>query len=645
MTRALTLEDIFAVERVIDAQISPDGARVAFVVTREFTEGEHAIPASSVWIVPYDGNTPARLFTASVHADTSPRWSPDGRSLAFLSDRERADTLQVYVMPTDGGEARKLTSAKAGVSEFSWSPDGARIAYLAADAKTEDEEKREKERDDAIHVDHDYKFTRLWVIDAAGGEARAITPPAYQVRGFASRDSGWAIVTSPTPKEDDIMAAWSVRLVAEGSQDSESHALWQGAYPVLPITSSRDGRAIAWAHSGAVGEESADEVWVAQAGEEPRLVISDYSGMIAGIHFTPDGKALLLIGVDGTRTLLGRLDLDSGATETLLAGRTFASTFASGPEVSVSADGVRMACVLEDVNQPPEVFVGELGGEPRKVTACNARFAETALGRGETIEWTAPDGLRIEGVLIYPVDYEEGKRYPLIAQIHGGPTGMWLMRFMAGWHDWGQWLATHGYAVLLPNPRGSAGRGREYAWSNRRNWGHGDLDDVLSGVDALIARGLADPDRLGIGGWSYGGYLTAWTIGQTDRFKAAVVGAGVTDLLSFQAADIPSWLPGQMMLAPSYQEPEVYLRSSPITYVAQAKTPTLITHGASDERVRLGQGKELYHALRALGVPTEMVIYPREPHIFQERHHQRDLLTRVGAWFDRWVKGDTESQE
>jgi dipeptidyl aminopeptidase/acylaminoacyl peptidase len=298
-----------------------------------------------------------------------------------------------------------------------------------------------------------------------------------------------------------------------------------------------------------------------------------------------------------------------------------------------------MACVLEEVDQPGEVFVGELGGEPRRVSAFNTHLKEVALGRGETVEWLAPDGLRIEGVLIYPANYQQGKRYPLIAHIHGGPTWQWLMRFLGGWHDWGQWLAAQGYAVLLPNPRGSAGRGREYAWNNQRNWGHGDFGDVLSGVDALIERGIADPDRLGIGGWSYGGYMTAWAIGHTDRFKAAIVGAGVTDLLSFQAADIPAWLPTQMMLAPSYREPEVYLRSSPITYVADAKTPTLILHGASDERVRLGQGKELYHALQALGVPTEMVIYPREPHIFQERNHQRDVLTRVAAWFDRWVKG------
>ena len=221
MARTLSLDDIFAIERVTDARISPDGARVAFTVTREFTEGEHATPTSGVWVVPFDGQQPPRLFTASIHADRSPRWSPDGKSLAFLSDREKADTVQVYIMPADGGEARKLTSAKAGVSDFAWSPDGARIAYLAPESQTEDEEKRAKERDDAIHVDHDYKFTRLWVIDAAGGEARALTPPEYQVRDFAWRHDGWAIVTSPTPKEDDMSLAWPVRLVSEDGRSPD----------------------------------------------------------------------------------------------------------------------------------------------------------------------------------------------------------------------------------------------------------------------------------------------------------------------------------------------------------------------------------------------------------------------------------------
>ncbi|HEX9039079.1 MAG TPA: S9 family peptidase [Ktedonobacterales bacterium] len=636
MARALSLDDIFAIERVSDARISPDGAWIVFVVARDYTEGEHALAASGVWIVPFDGSAPARPFTTAIHTDVGPRWSPDGKSLAFLSDREKADILQVYVMPADGGEARKLTSAKAGVASFIWSTDGARIAYLAPDAPTDEEEKRQQERDDAIHVDHDYHFTRLWEIPVPGGDARALTPPEYQVRDVAARYHGWAIATSPTPKEDDFTCPWALRLVA--ADDSVQH-FWQGKFPIS-LAGSPDGRALTWVHGGAAGEYAADEVWVARYGAEPRVAISDFSGGCARADFTPDGRALLLYGVEGTRTTLARLDLESGAVETVLAGRTLESSFASSYQASLSADGRRMACALEDVDQAAEIFACEVGGEPRRVSAFNQHLQGVALGRGETIEWTAPDGLRIEGVLLYPVGYEEGKRYPLITHLHGGPTWQWSMRLLASWHDWGQWLASQGYAVLLPNPRGSAGRGREFAWSNQRNWGLGDLDDVLSGVDALVARGLADPDRLGVGGWSYGGYLTSWTIGHTNRFKAAIAGAAVTDLLSFQAADIPAWLPTQIMLAPSYQDQEAYLRLSPITYIASATTPTLVLHGGADERVRLGQGKELYHALQALGVDSEMVIYPREPHGFRERAHQRDLLIRVSAWFNRWLKGE-----
>ena len=633
-TRALSLDDVFTLDEVTDAQISPDGATIAFVVGRQYTEGEHGLAAASIWVVPTDGSAPARRFTTGPHADTHPRWHPDGAALAFLSDREKADTPQVYVMPTDGGEARRLTDLKSGVSDFLWSPDGGRIALLSADAESEDEEQRKKERDDAIHVDHDEKYTRLWMVDVNGGEARAITPSEYQVRAFAWYRNGWAITTSPTPHEDDFARAWPVQYITEGG---EPRTLWQGVQSIPALAGSRDGQALAWLHSGVHGDDSTDDLWVLTGAGEPRRALSDYVGGLVWTGWMPDGGALLVAGIEGTSTRLGRLSLASGEVTTVLAGRTLGEGF-TPTQVSVSRDGRQIACVLEDVDQPKDIWLVQLDGEPRRLTSFNGHLSDVALAKGEAIRWAAPDGQTVEGVLVYPSGYEAGRRYPLIVHAHGGPTWMWLQRFVMSWHDWAQWLAAHGYAVLLPNPRGSFGRGREFAWCNRRNWGHGDFGDVLSGVDAVIARGLADPDRLGIGGWSYGGYMTAWAIGHTDRFKAAIVGAGVTDLLSFQAADIPSWLPEEMMRAQPYADIETYLRCSPILSAGQVTTPTLVLHGATDERVRLGQGKELYHALRARGVPTEMVIYPREPHIFAELRHQRDLLGRVLAWYDRWLK-------
>jgi dipeptidyl aminopeptidase/acylaminoacyl peptidase len=630
----LSLDDIFNLERLRDAQISPDGAGIAFVVTRDYVAGDNHSPEASIWLVPWDGSAPARRFTAGSHADTHPRWSPDGRTLAFLSDREKPDVSQIYTIAIDGGEARRLTDAKAGVVGFKWSPDGARIAFLAPDAPGEAEERREKEKDDAIHLDHDYKFTRLWVVDVSGGEARALTPPEYQVREFAWHGAGWAVLTSPTPLEDDFVRPFPIVQVVEGQPDA---TIWQGRYSTSGLVESSDARALAWLHGGADASDSADEVWVALPGEAPRALLADYAGSLMSAAWTHAGDALVVTAVDGTRTVVGRAAVAGGEAETLLAGRTLAF-WLEPPRVSLSRDGERMAAVIEAGAETGEIWAGALGGELRQVSSFNQHMRDRELGKVETVRWAAPDGLEIEGVLIYPAGYQAGQRCPLIVQAHGGPTGLWHERFMASWHDWGQWLAASGYAVLLPNPRGSLGRGREFMHRNRRAWGLGDFDDFMSGVDFLIDRGLADPERLGVCGWSYGGYVTAWAIGHTNRFKAAVVGAGVTNLLSFQASDIPSWLPAEQMLANPYADPEIYLRCSPMSYIAGVTTPTLILHGACDERVRLGQGRELYNGLRHLNVPAEMVVYPREGHLITERNHQRDMLKRVVDWFDRWVR-------
>ncbi len=648
--RRLTLDDIFAVEQVCDAQISPDGAYVAYTLTRDYAETPDDAPSptrtpeASVWLADATGATPARRFTFGPHSDYHARWSPDGKTLAFLSDREKRDVHQLYVMSASGGEARRLTNAKGGVTDLAWSPDGKRIAFLAPDAESDEEEKRKREQGGAQVLNQDYKFTRLWVVDVAEpvegaqAEAHAITPPEYQVRGFAWYRDGWAVVSSPTPEEDDFILPWTLLAVTEGNP---AQTLWKGKYPIAPLAASMDGKSLAWLHGGASVDETSDEVWViTEADAEPRCVTRDYGGGTAWVGWTPDGKSLLLGALDGARSLVGQLDLASGTVETLIRGRTLAASFTNMGDayVTMSRDGKRIACAPESGNAPREVWAGETGSELKQVTHHNAHLRNVALGRQETVHWTAPDGLEIEGVLVYPAGYEEGKRYPLIVQAHGGPNGRWSDHLLASWHDWAQWLAAHGYVVLLPNPRGSVGYGREFTWRNRRAWGEGDFADFTSGVDALIERGLADPDRMGFGGWSYGGYMTSWAIGHSDRFKAAIVGAGVTDLLSFQAADIPTWLPTQQMFAAPYEDSEIYTRLSPITSVGKVTTPTLIVHGAADERVRVGQGRELYHALRARNIPTEMVVYPDEGHIFSDKRRQRDLLARIVAWYDRWLK-------
>jgi dipeptidyl aminopeptidase/acylaminoacyl peptidase len=638
--RAMTLDDVFALKGIQDVQISPDGSLVAFVVSNEYTEGVHKLPASSIWLVWADGSAAARQFTAGTSADTRPRWRPDGEELAFLSDRDRDGILQIYTISVDGGEARRLTQVKGGVTDLAWSPDGSRIAFVAPEAEGEEEERRHQERDDAIYVDHDYKYARLWVIEARGDERpRALTPAEYQVRGFAWFGEGWAVVTSPTPKEDDFALPWTLRQVREGQPDT---TLWQGQYPLSFLSASEDGTVLAWTHSGARAGDPVDELWTLEVEGEARRVLAGFAGGLAKASVLPDGGGFLVVGITGTHHTVGRLARAGGEAVILLDDRILACERGNDePFISTSRDGTRYACALEDGTHPADVWTGMVGETPQQVTTGNAALREVRLGASETVHWQAPDGQTIEGVLIYPSDYVEGQRYPLVVHVHGGPQWQWLERLMIGWHEWAQWLAAHGYAVLLPNPRGSVGRGLEYLWSNRQAWGVGDFPDILSGVDALIERGVADPERLGIGGWSYGGFMTAWSIGHSDRFKAAIVGAGVINLVSFQAADIPSWLPGDQLLAQPWDDPELYARCSPISYAGKMTTPTLILHGEADKRVPVGQGRELYAALRAREVATEMVVYPREEHSIIERHHQRDILERVLGWYDRWLK--TES--
>jgi len=632
--RTFTLDDLFALNHLSDVAISPDGSQVAYVVGKSYTEDEHKRFASNIWLAETTGSAAPRQFTWGPHADSFPRWSPDGTLLAFLSDREKADTQQLYLMPANGGEARALTDAKGGVQSFKWSPDGKNIAFLAPDAESDEEEQRKRDHDDAQHVDHDYKFMRLWVVEL-DGEPRPITPPTHQVRSYAWHgNDAWAITTSPTPNADDFVHAWPVLRIRKGEEPEQ---IWQGRHAAHTLTSSADGSALAWIHAGASADGWVEEVWTLLPDGQPQRLIDDFDGHVFALQWLPTNDTLVLAAMSHTRSVVARVPLDTRTPETVLAGHTLLDQPGEAVSLSLSRDGQRYACLIEDGTHPVEVWVGMWGDAPQQRTNHNPHLADVALGASETLRWQAPDGLEIEGILIYPSDYQPGQRYPLVLHLHGGPNWYWLQRFMAGWHDWGQLLAARGYAVLLPNPRGSADRGNTFTGSNQRAWGTGDLDDVLAGVDHVIELGVADPQRLGVGGWSYGGFFTSWVTGHSDRFKAAIVGAGVVNLVSQQAADISSWLPTAQMLAAPWEDPDIYQRCSPITYVGNVATPTLVLHGAADQRVRLGQGLEWYHALRYRQVSAEMVIYPREDHPINERQHQRDLLTRVCDWFDRYL--------
>ena len=638
--RLLTIDEAVALKEATDPRVSPDGRLVAFCVGEVSKAKEHA--EGTIYLAAADGATPPRPFTQGPGLDAAPRWSPDGEQLAFVSDRAKRGRPSLYVIPAAGGEARRLVTQRGEVAHPAWSPDGTRIAFLLKEIDSKEEKKRKKQRDDAIVIDDD-KYTRLWMVDVASGAAARLSPDGVNVWSHAWAPSGdrIAFLHTPTPRLNDSYSLNSISTLAVPAS---------GAVPGEPTTLCRVygdvSGALCWSPDGMrlalIGAErqrpfapSADAPLLVSAdGGEPRSVLEGHPAQFTWAGWLSDGE-LAVTGVEGLHGVYYRLALDGGTLAPLFAGE---QPHGSPREFALSADRATLAFTLEQTTSPGDVWAVCAGGAPRRLTTLNPLLDEVAWGAVESVAWTAPDGVEIQGLLIKPVGYQQGTRYPTVVHVHGGPAWLWSERFYAGWHDWGQLLAARGYAVLLPNPRGSTGRGSAFVAMNYDDVGGGEWQDVLAGAQWAIDSGIADPARLGIGGWSWGGYLSAWAVTQTDLFKAAVVGAGVTNLWSDHGQnDIPD-MNRLLFHELPYTDPASYCEPSPMRHVANVKTPTLILHGAADERVTPAQARELYRALKTLGVPTQLVLYPREPHSFAERLHQLDLLRRVLAWFDMYLK-------
>lgn len=640
-----TPEEIVDLRGVNDPQISPDGKRVAFVVTEPGTPDHPENPRNQdIWMVATDGKTPPHKYVTSKKSENTPRWSPDGHWLTFLSDRGEGNgegnkgeppKPQVWIMPTDGGEAQPLTSLKGGVVGYTWSRDGKTIAVLSPDAATPEEEARKKKREDRLVVDHEKKLTRLYLSDVASREVKLITKQDFNVNDVEwSPDSHeLAVVVSTTPDLDQQY--WHSRLLVVNRIGEMVRTLSERSGGVN-WGYSPDGKWIAFS------ERTPSEIAsylsiVPAAGGEVKPLDAEFPGSIYGAKWAPDSKYLIVESIEGSRTFISGFD-----STVKRAKKMFEVQIEAGRDhgFSLDADGSTIAFLEQKPDAPTDVWViDEVRQQQLQLTHMNPQAENWELGTVEEVSWKSKkDGKTIFGVLIKPPDYDANKRYPTIVQVHGGPKWAWWMGWHGSWHEWGQMLATQGYVVLLPNPRGSDGQGIAFSEANRDDWGGGDWVDIQSGVDDLIDKKISDPERLGIGGWSYGGFMTSWAVTQTQRFKAAVVGAGVTNLFSFNGTtDVtPSFLKTYFLDLP-FNRRDAYERHSPMTFVKNVKTPTLIVHGAVDERVPLGQGQEFYQALKQTGVETEMVIYPRQHHGFQERAHQIDLLRRILAWYKKHV--------
>ncbi|MCI0487280.1 MAG: S9 family peptidase [Blastocatellia bacterium] len=636
--RAMTFEDILALKGVSDARISPDGKWIAYVVTTvDMKENDSD---SDLWLVSTAGGQPLRLTTSSKN-DNQPRWSPDGRLLAFISSREAKP--QIFLISPFGGEAERLTESKSGVQSFEWSPDSRRIAYVAGQEMTPAEEKKQKEKDDPQVVDKDFKFSRIWLIDVETKKASELVKGDY-----VARDPQWspdgrriAYTTTPTPKADDgsLSDIWIIDV-----ESGKQRKLIENEGPDNSPRWSPDGRLIAFlsrdSEKGLLGQ-SRLRVIPSEGGAArevaPALDIrkSSFKYQPGSANWSADGRTIYFNAQVGTANQLFALAAAGGEVKQLskTAGQMSAATF--------SGDGAAIAFTRSDPQHPGDVYFAKIAspGDAIKLTDHNPQVRDLTLGTSEVIKWKSKDDLEIEGVVIYPVGYQRGKRYPMVALVHGGPSGVWTQGFPGSWGNFGHVYAGKGWTVFYPNVRGSSGYGEKFLLANVRDWGGGDYQDIQTGIDHLISKGVADPDKLAQAGWSYGGYMTAWTLTQTNRFKAVMVGAGLTNMFSmYSTNDLQRVLEGYFGAEP-WDDLEVYTRASAMAFIKQAKTPTLILHGAVDLRVPVGQAQELYMGLHKNDVPVELVFYPREPHGLREPRHQLDKMRREYAWFSKYVLG------
>jgi dipeptidyl aminopeptidase/acylaminoacyl peptidase len=645
--RRLRIDDLAAIKDVSDPQISPDGAWVAYVVRTTDVEADRG--TADVWMVRWDGTERIQL-THTKESESRPRWSPDGRYLAFVSSRGgEARTSQVWLMARAGGEARQLTKLPGGVSDYAWSPDAKRLVLVGPDP--EPEQKGDAKKTPPIVIDR-YQFKQdvegylshrrehLYVFDLGTEQTAQVTSGDYDDSLPSwSPDGSTIAFSSKRDGDPDQNENWDIFLVdAKAGAAVRKLTTFEGADndpgQQTPAAWSPDGKSIAYLQGGPPKYYFYDAPKIAVipvTGGPARLVTPALERAPRDLTWSADGRYLYFILEDDRNIPVVRVPAAGGAIEPVSPATGVFRGLELGPQG-------RMVATVSRPNEPAEVVAIE-GGASRPLTSHNRDLLQPiALGAVEGVSFTSKDGTVVHGIVTKPPDYVAGRRYPTIVYIHGGapvPFNQDAFEFKFLSH----FLAANGYVVFAPNYRGSSGRNQAFTRAIFADWGHLEVQDVLAGVDYLVSTGLADPERMGIGGWSYGGMTTNYTIASDTRFKAAISGAGESNILATWGTDqyIRQY---DVELGVPWKNLDTFMKISyPFFHADRIKTPTMFVCGEKDFNVPLLNSEQMYQALRELGVPTRLVIYPGQFHGLTKPSYLRDRFERYLAWYDQYVMG------
>ncbi len=642
--RNLTIDDYFAIKRVQNPQISPDGKWVAYTVTEVDLKKDKS--ETRIWMIPAAGGE-AIPMTAKGSSASRPRWSPDGKYLSFLAARNEGKT-QVWTLNRMGGEAQKLTDIAQGVGSYDWSPDGKKLLLSLKDPKPEDLKRDEKKPKPWVIDRLQFKRDRAGYLDSRRTHLYIFVPGDTNTTQITSGDF------------DDSQPVWSpdgklIAFVSNRTDNPDGNGnsdIWivsaenpdKGKTLLQVTTNPGADNAPAWSPDGNyltyVTVTQPDIIWYATShlavvssnGGTPNVLTEKLDRNVSTPRFAPNGKSIYFLLEDSGERHLAQIQVSGKNLTRPIAGSRSVRTYVMGPA------GI-FATLISNPHLPGEIFLLEKQ-KLRQLTSTNKDFlAQIQLAEVKNVQFKSKDGTEVEGFFYKPPGFDNKFRYPTLLRIHGGPVSQYDFRFNFD----AQLFAANGYFVVMTNPRGSSGYGQDFSLGIYQDWGNKDFEDVMAGVDYAIEKGYADPERLGVGGWSYGGILTNYVITKTGRFKGAITGASEVLYVANYGHDHYQYQ-WEKELGLPWENRELWERISPFNYVENIVTPTLIMGGEKDWNVPILNSEQLYQALRRLGRTTQLVVYPGEHHGIRKPSFQKDRYQRYLAWYNKHVKGETATQ-